>query len=151
MEIVRNVALISINETLIIQLVSFLIFLFLINRIMFRPLKETIGERDRHILDLNQGIQTSEQQIKDLNTALRDEERQAVDEAHRHKNNLEEDGDREAKEIMEVSRKEILALKNEKQRYIDAQISRARQTLQQESQTLAEQIMEKILDRRLTK
>ena len=35
MQIVSNVALISINETLVVQLISFLIFLFVINRIMF--------------------------------------------------------------------------------------------------------------------
>ena len=37
MEIVSKIALITINETLVIQLVSFLIFLFVINRMMFRP------------------------------------------------------------------------------------------------------------------
>lgn len=151
MEIARNVALISINETLIIQLVSFLIFLFLINRIMFRPLRETMGKRDRHILDLNQGIRTSEQQLVDLDFRLSEEEREAISEAYRHKNNLEADGDREAGEILETSRKEILALKDEQQRYINAQISRARKTMEQETRTLAVQIMEKVLDRRLAK
>ena len=49
MHIVSNIALISINETLIIQLVSFLIFLFLINRIMFRPLSHVMVERENHL------------------------------------------------------------------------------------------------------
>ena len=39
MQIISNIALISINETLVVQLISFLIFLFIINRIMFRPLR----------------------------------------------------------------------------------------------------------------
>ena len=34
MEIVSNIALISINETLVVQLVSFLLFVFIINRVM---------------------------------------------------------------------------------------------------------------------
>ena len=45
MQIISNIALISINETLIVQLISFLIFLFVINRIMFRPLRKTVGPR----------------------------------------------------------------------------------------------------------
>jgi len=45
MQIVSNVALISINETMVVQLISFLIFLFVINRVMFRPLRESMHER----------------------------------------------------------------------------------------------------------
>ena len=39
MQIVSVEALLSINETLIFQLLSFLIFLFIIKRMMFRPLR----------------------------------------------------------------------------------------------------------------
>ncbi|OQY06422.1 MAG: hypothetical protein B6I22_05580 [Desulfobacteraceae bacterium 4572_123] len=56
MQIISNIALISINETLFIQLISFLIFLFIINRIMFRPLRRIIIERENHIEKINLDI-----------------------------------------------------------------------------------------------
>ena len=46
MEIVSNIALISINATMFHQLIAFLVFLFIINRIMFRPLRSVMGERE---------------------------------------------------------------------------------------------------------
>ena len=45
MQIITNIALISINETLIVQLLSFLIFLFIINRVMIRPLRGVMSDR----------------------------------------------------------------------------------------------------------
>ena len=50
MQIISNIALISINETLIVQLLSFLIFLFIINRVMIRPLRGVMSDREQHIV-----------------------------------------------------------------------------------------------------
>ena len=49
MQIVSNVALISINETFLVQLISFLIFLFIINRVMIRPLRGVMREREEYV------------------------------------------------------------------------------------------------------
>ena len=59
MEVVSTIGLITINETVIIELISFLIFLFLINRIMFRPLQDIMGEREAHIEDITAQRQNS--------------------------------------------------------------------------------------------
>ena len=56
MEIIATNALISINETAIVQLVSFLIFLYVMNRIMFRPLLSTISQRKELISDFQKDI-----------------------------------------------------------------------------------------------
>lgn len=56
MQIISNIALISINETLVVQLISFLIFLFIINRIMFRPLRQVMIERENHMEKINLDI-----------------------------------------------------------------------------------------------
>ena len=49
MEIISNIALITINETLIAQLLAFLIFMFVINRLMFKPLQGVMTERQGYI------------------------------------------------------------------------------------------------------
>ena len=64
MEIISNTALISINETLIIQVLSFLIFLFIINRLMFRPLHKTIGDRERHFEDISREIDKTKKDVE---------------------------------------------------------------------------------------
>jgi F-type H+-transporting ATPase subunit b len=54
MEIVSNIALITINWTLFHQLIAFLIFMFIMNRIMFRPIQRVMDERDNLIERINQ-------------------------------------------------------------------------------------------------
>ncbi|MEZ4552030.1 MAG: ATP synthase F0 subunit B [Desulfobacterales bacterium] len=149
MHIVSNIALISINETLIIQLVSFLIFLFLINRIMFRPLSHVMVERENHLNEISAHIEKSETELAEINEQVRIQEMTAIDTANQEKKKLEEDGATQANDILEKSREEITAIRQESQQFIDRQIAKARQDIQTESEKLAVMIMEKVLDRRL--
>lgn len=151
MEIVSNIVMVSINETLIIELISFLIFLFLINRIMFRPLRGVMQERDEYISGLGQDIQNAQKKIENLNKQLDAQEKAAIDEATRHRVELENDGARQAESIFDASKNEINAIKRENQEFVDQQIAEARKTLKTEAERLATQIMEKILERRLVR
>lgn len=149
MHIISNIALITINETLFIQLISFLIFLFLINRIMFKPLQETIQQREEHINGIVGGIESSKSQLLEMDNNLKMHESAAIKEASKHKDKLEEDGTRLAKEILDESRKEIMGIKEESQQFINSQVSKARNEIKNESEKIAMLIMEKVLDRRL--
>ncbi len=144
---INESALITINETLVVQLISFLIFLFLINRIMFRPLCNAMQQREKHIDGLTNGINNSKTQLVKMNKELQIHEAEAIKEASQRKDSLEEDGTRHANEIIEKARKEIQGLKEKSQQYIDAQIKQARTSLKKESENLAVKIIEKILDR----
>jgi F-type H+-transporting ATPase subunit b len=149
MQVVSTIGLITINETVFIELISFLIFLFLINRIMFRPLRDVMGEREAHIESITSGIEKSKNQLTEMNEQVRAQELKAIKEANQHKKNLEEDGVIQAKNVLDESRKEIQAIKLESQQFINSQISKARVEIKNESQKLAVLIMEKVLDRRL--
>jgi F-type H+-transporting ATPase subunit b len=149
MQVVSTIGLITINETVVIELISFLIFLFLINRIMFRPLRDVINERQTHIEDISSGIEKSKTQLTEMNEQVRAQELTAIKEANQHKKNLEEDGVIQANTLLDESRKEIQAIKLESQQFINSQITKARAEIKNESQKLAVLIMEKVLDRRL--
>jgi F-type H+-transporting ATPase subunit b len=149
MQVVSTIGLITINETVFIELISFLIFLFLINRIMFRPLRDVMGEREAHIESITSGIEKSKNQLTEMNVQVRAQELTAIKEANQHKKNLEEDGVIQANNVLDESRKEIQAIKLESQQFINSQISKARVEIKNESQKLAVLIMEKVLNRRL--
>lgn len=151
MEIVTTVAMVSINETLIIELISFLIFLFLINRIMFRPLRSVMQERDEHISGLGHDIQNAKQRIEDLNAQLDEQEKAAIDEATSRRIDLETEGAKQAESILAESKNEINGIKIENQEFVDQQIAEARKTLKTEAERLATEMMEKILERRLVR
>jgi F-type H+-transporting ATPase subunit b len=147
MQIISNVALISINETLIFQVISFLIFLFIINRIMFRPLRKVMNERETYIEDVQKDIVVAENQFEDLNHQIQAQENTVRDEAFKQKEQLEASGSQQASEIMTSTREEINALRAEAQKEVNAQISAARKHVQKESEDLAKYIIETVLYR----
>ena len=148
MEIISNIALISINETLIVQVIGFLIFLFVINRIMFRPLRNVMSDRDIHIERIKRDIVQAQKDIETFTSQIRDQETTIKNEAFEIKDKLEEKGSQEAKDIFASIKKEIAANSIKIQQEIDDRISKERQSLQKEAEVLSQDIMAKILDRR---
>ena len=148
MEIISTIALISINETLIVQVISFLIFLFVINRIMFRPLRNVMSDREEHIDRVMMDISEAREKIASIDGQIKDQEIAVKKEGWQLKKDLEETGKQQAKEIFSAARKEIAATGGKVQKDIDTQIAQARKSIQKEAETLAAGIVSKILDRR---
>ena len=149
MEIVTNIALISINGTLIAQLVFFLIFLVIINRVMIRPLRRVMSEREGHLHQLKQDIDQARQEYDQLSEAVRREEIEARGEAARVMLDLENAGMQEASQIVSAAQEEIEKLRAEERHRLEAKIGEARRAIGREAESLAVEIMEKVLDRRL--
>ena len=150
MQIVSSIALISINETLVIQVISFLILLFVMNRIMFRPLQSTIEERKRYVAEVSQEINDAIGDVERFTTEMEDRRLGIRSEAFKVTGELENIGNREAVEIVDAAVKEISILREKTRKEIDAQISEARKHIREESETIAQHIMEKVLERRLS-
>ena len=150
MQIISNIALISINETFIVQIISFLIFLYIINRIMFQPLRSIMTDRENHIKSIQQDIVTADNRLDALADQIRAQESAVKSEAFARKASLEESGGRRADEIFTATREEIAAARDKAQKEVDAQILEAKKYIKEESETLALFVMEKVLNRRLS-
>jgi F-type H+-transporting ATPase subunit b len=149
MHIISNIALITINETLFVQLLSFLIFLFIINRIMFRPLQNVMSERANYMDKIKVDTVDTIQELEDLTKKLKVQESEVRIQAFEFKRELEESGSVKSSEIFASTRKEIEAIKEKAEMEVNVQLSEARKHIQKESEALAMNIMEKLLDRRL--
>ena len=148
MEIISNIALISINETMFVQVIGFLIFLYLINRIMFRPLRNVMADRELYIERVKLDIDQARKKIETMTSQIREQESEVKKEAFELKGQREEVGNQQAKEIFAAVRQEIAETSARVQKDIDIKISEARQSLKKESEALVIPIIEKILDRR---
>jgi F-type H+-transporting ATPase subunit b len=148
MQIVSNIALISINETLIVQVISFLIFLFFINRVMFRPLRRTMLQRDNYIESLQQEIDQQKNELTRLTKTIRKKEAAVKFEALELLEKLEYSGNQEAAVIFETTRQEIETHKKKAVEDIESAVTAARSSLKEESEALVVDILTKILDRR---
>ncbi len=149
MDIVSNIAIISINETVIVQIISFVIFVLIINRTMFRPLNSVRKERVDYMDGLKQDTIDAEEEVIRLTDQLRDQENKARAEALSQKKEIEDSGNAEAKDIYAEAKNEIMGLKNKATKEVEDQIQEAMQYLQTEAENLATGIMEKVLNRRL--
>ncbi|WP_372683393.1 hypothetical protein [Desulfosarcina sp.] len=149
MEIIATNALISINETFIVQLVSFLIFLYFMNRIMFRPLLSTISQRKELIADFQKDIISGKEDLVRLGKDLDREQAKVIKEAHKVALSLESEGDHQASEILEDVRQQISELRHETEARVKDQVRQARLELAGEVEVISLTIMEKVLHRRL--
>ena len=150
MQIISNIALISINETLVVQLISFLIFLFIINRGMIRPLRATMAERDNYIQMVREDILDSKKELEKIIDESHQEEKEIRQAALQITAEMESLGNNEAQDIMGVARKEIAAVKKQTQDEIERLLAEAMTSVQKEAETLSVSIMEKILDRKVS-
>ena len=149
MQIISNIALISINETLIVQIIFFLVFLYIMNRIMFRPLRSVMAERQNHIKGIQKDIVEAENKLDSLTDQIREQESAVKREAFAQRAKLENAGGRQAKEIFANTRNEIEAAREKAQKEVDTQVLEAKKHIKKEAEALASTMMEKILNRRL--
>ncbi|MDX2451720.1 ATP synthase F0 subunit B [Desulfosarcina sp.] len=149
MEIIATNALISINETAIVQLVSFLIFLYVMNRIMFRPLLSTISQRKELISDFQKDIISGKEDLVRVGKDLDREQAKVIQEAQNVVLSLETEGDQRASDILEDARQQISELRHETETRVKDQVRQARMELAGEVEAITLTIMEKVLHRRL--
>ena len=148
-EITRAVALISINATLVVQLISFLIFMMLISRLMYQPLQDVVAERDRQIERMKEEIKEAEDELEEIFYTIETRTREVKQEAFAVQRRLEKDGAEAANELYADVDSEIGKLNEETRAEVQRQIAEVRQHLAEESERLSKTIMEKALDRRL--
>jgi len=148
MEIIKTTALITINETLWVQLILFLIFLFLINRIMFRPVRRNMADREAHFLSLRQDIHLLEEEMDALVDQAEAEEHRLRSMARRTSEELREEGLAEARRLMENVREEMKSVQKEAEAQVNAALANARQRVKGEAEKLAVSIIQQLLARR---
>ena len=150
MQIINTTALITINETSIVQLISFLLFLFIINRVMLRPLRKTMGERDSYMDKMKQDTIAAEEKLLDYTRQIEKRRDKVKTEGFAVIRELEESGRTQAHEILVSAGQEITALREKAEKEISAQIVAARKSIFAEAEPLAVCMMEQVLARRLS-
>jgi F-type H+-transporting ATPase subunit b len=148
MEIVTQTELVSINATMIIQVLSFLIFLFLIQRIMFRPLRDTMESRSADLKRLQKEIKAQESRLAELSSKMQKEAAAVKAEAFLESEKLETAGKQEAGGILDQAREQIEAQQRKASEDIRRRIATVQQELMKETETLAAAIVANVLERR---
>lgn len=148
MEIIQTNALISINETLWVQLLLFLVFMFVINRLLIRPVQRNIADREGHFKSLSSDVAAIQSEMKALARQMEDETAQAGRTARRRSDDLRRDGQRQANRLIEEAREAIRRQQSESKQELAVLLTEARRGLEAESRKIAQAIMSQILEER---
>ena len=139
--------MLDINSTLLIQIVNFLVLLFVLNIILYRPIRRVLAQRA-------QEMETGEKTIEELQEKAHQSEKDieegivlARKEGYSQKEALKSEGLKEEKKILEEAgagvEKKLDAAKKE----MEAKMAATRKALEEEIGGFSQELAQKILGR----
>jgi F-type H+-transporting ATPase subunit b len=150
MEVIQTNALISINATFVVQLISFLIFVAIMNRVMLRPLREVMAKRKFRMRKLQEEIGAAHKQMADIEADLVEQNRAVREEAREVNLAVEAAAGKQIAELYTETRQKTADKRRSAEERISGQLQAAREQVAGEARQLSTQIMQKILQRRLS-
>ncbi len=133
--------------TLWVQIANFLLIVWVLNIILFRPIRNILIQRKEKITKLDQNIETSDKEAKEKNEAFDSGIRDARAKGLSEKSALLNEAADEEKEIIDKINQKAQADLAEVRQKIAKDAEAVRASLQKEIDTFASAISEKILGR----
>ena len=141
--------MISINATLVLQIIHILILIFVLDRLMFRPILKVIRDRDGYVEQTKKDIVNLEKEIDRLKDERIMTEAAARTQAVLERTELKSLGLIEVEALNDQSRKEVAAIRAEAERTAEEKINQTKPALGGEAVNLADEIVERIIGRRI--
>ncbi|MBO1923450.1 F0F1 ATP synthase subunit B [Thiomicrorhabdus xiamenensis] len=135
----------SINATLLIQIIAFVLLIWFVNKVLWGPLSKLMEERQKKIAD---GLSAAEKGKHELELAEQ-KAKEVLKEAKAQAQNVLSQAEKRGSEIVEDAKvkatEEAERIKASAQAEIEQEVSRAREQLRKEVATIAVSGAEKIL------
>jgi len=142
--------MIEINLTIVIQILQFLIVVFLLNRLLFRPITEVIDEREGKISSWEENTrklkETASLRLENYEKQLREARVQAREKQERLNQELKQ----QEEENLRVVSEEAAQIVASTQQALAEETERLRLELPHQVTELSQILVEKVLGRRLT-
>jgi F-type H+-transporting ATPase subunit b len=139
--------MVEIDYTVFIQLVLFLLLIWILNQVLYKPLLQ-IMDRRKGVLDKAQEEVKTVQETIDRRVAAYEEKiRSAKMEAMGQKGDLAKEGAEAAKVITDKAKGEIAGLMGDFQAKLEKELASARDLLRNQSRVISLEIAEKVLGR----
>ncbi len=139
----------NLNATLVVQIVSFLILLYLLVKILYKPLSDLLAERQRIV---RKSIEDAQRLLKEADEKSRETQRilhKAQEEAASIRRKAQEAADAHYKEQVRRTKEEIALMLENADKEIAENVRRAKLELQKEVANLSVEIAEKVLKREI--
>ena len=140
--------MISINATLVLQVIHFLILAFILNRLMFRPIMKLIRDRSSHVKREMAEVRNVEQEIVRLRDEFEKRQNSARQDANEQRSKLRNMGAVEAEKFLSESREKVTSIRGRAEEVAEEEFKKAKPVLEGQTAMLAQEIVEKVVGRR---
>ena len=141
--------MVSLDYSLGIQIVNFLLLIFILNVLLYKPILGMIDRRKKQLEESESEIKRLQESVEQKMAAYEEKLRQAKAAAVEQKNEIIGQGAEEAKTVIEGVRSELPGIMEDFHIQLDGEIAAARGILADQSQKLSVEIAEKVLGRSL--
>ena len=135
------------DYTLLVQMVIFLVLIFLLNILLYKPILSIIDRRKKQLEEAENEIKLFNESVEKRVAEYEEKLKQAKVKASELKKEIIQEGATQAKNIIDVVRNEIPAIAREFQQKMDKEVEKAKLILDSHSKSLSLEIAQKILGR----
>ena len=139
--------MVSINTTVFIQIINFLVLIWALNTVFYKPIRRILSQRNEKISGLEKNIDQSEHDAVEKDLALKSGIKQARENGLRTKETLEAEAIEEEKKIIEKINEKARADLEEIRAKIAKETDSARVALLKQVDGFADDISRRILGR----
>ncbi len=133
--------------SLVYQMINFLVLLFVLNMVLYKPIRNVLLERKAKVEGLENGVEKASADLEAQKDSYKDGLKQARNEGLKKKEVFIEEASQEEKEIIDQINKKAQANFAEIKQQVAKETEQARKALEAEVEVYAKAIGEKILGR----
>lgn len=141
--------MISINATLFIQVIHFLVLMYILKHLMILPIWKLLQERRDHIEKAQNDILESERKAIELAERFMKEEEKAVRAASKERNLLKEEAISLAMAEYDQAQATVASIRARVSQEVEQQLAQARPSLRDHAVALVDEIIPKVIGRRI--
>lgn len=141
--------MISINATLLLQVVHIIILILILNRLMFRPILKLTVERKEYLRSAKDKIKEIEQETERLREEFLSVQRNARKDASHEASQIRGTGMTMAQAHIEETQRTVSSIREEAEKHAEKETENTKPSLRGEAVTLADEITERLMGRRL--
>lgn len=139
--------MVSLDYTILVQMVNFIILIFILNALLYKPILGIIGKRKQKMDESDSEIKRMNQTVEQKMAEYEEKVRLAKVDAMEQKNAIVKEGSDVAKGIIDAVRGEIPAMMEQFHAKMEKEVEEARAILHSQSQKISLDIAEKVLGR----
>ncbi len=139
--------MVSVDGSLFIQIINFLFLLYVLNLVLFKPVRKILLDRKEKMYSLEKGVERLSTRKDEQDVAYKDGIKSARTEGLKKKEAFVEQASQEEKEILEKIMKKAQENLAEIRTQVTEETEKARAALEKEVGVFAKAIGEKILGR----